>query len=144
MREKRDVVRIFVISPDSDLTPELLYRYMVNQKMNLKMKETCFGLIVVGDEKSLAEALHEVKKLDKYGIFSKVRGYPPGDPRICRASRGGGPRMGFHFLEYEFSVLPLIREGLESVERGEEVRERHVEERVSVKEVEKAFREVEL
>lgn len=113
--------RIFVISPSSNLSPSMLYRYLVSQKVRLKMKETCFGLIVEGDKQEVGEALQKIRELDKFNIFSKVRAYPPGDLRICRANRGGGPRPGFHFVEFEHQMLPLMGAALESVERGEKI-----------------------
>lgn len=108
--------RIFVISPSSDLTPSFLYRHLIGQKLPLRIKETCFGLIVEGEESVVRKALQRLRELDKFNIFSKVRAYPPGDPRICRANRGGGPRPGFHFLESELWTLPLIGAALKSFE----------------------------
>jgi putative methanogenesis marker protein 6 len=108
--------RIFVISPRSDLTPSILYRYLIDQKLRLKVKETCFGLIVEGEKSLMKEAFRRLRELDKYNIFSKIRAYPPGDPRICRANRGGGPRLGFHFMEFELEKLPLISSALKSLD----------------------------
>ena len=113
--------RIFVISPNSDLTPPLIYRYLMSQNLTLKMKETCFGLIVEGEKNAVREAHQKMRGLDKHHVFSKVRAYPPGDLRICRANRGGGPRIGFHFIEFEHQLLPLIGAALESMEEKEEV-----------------------
>ena len=113
--------RIFVISPNSDLTPSVLYRYLIGQKLPLKMKETCFGLIVEGERDSIREALQRLREFDKYNIFSKVRAYPPGDLRICRVSRGGGPRLGFHFIESELEMLPLVGAALRSLDERKPV-----------------------
>lgn len=118
---KETEARIFVISPNSDLMPPILYRYLIDQKLTLKMKETCFGLIVEGEKNVIKEALQKIREIDKYHIFSKVRAYPPGDSRICRANRGGGPRPGFHFIEFEHQLLPLVGAALESLEEKEEV-----------------------
>jgi putative methanogenesis marker protein 6 len=87
----------------------------------MKMKETCFGLIIEGEKNAVREALQKIRDLDKHHIFSKVRAYPPGDPRICRANRGGGPRPGFHFIEFEHQLLPLVGAALESLEEKEKV-----------------------
>ncbi len=113
--------RIFVISPSSDLTPSVLYRFLIGQKLPLKMKETCFGLIVEGERDSIKEAIQKIRELDRYDIFSKVRAYSPGDLRICRASRGGGPRLGFHFIEFELEMLPLVGASLRSLDEGKPV-----------------------
>jgi putative methanogenesis marker protein 6 len=115
----RKEVRLFVISPGSELTPGTLYRYLVERGIRVRMKETCFGVVVEGGREEVEEALRRARELDPYGIFSKPRGYPPGDPRICRASRGGSPRMGFSFLDYELEKLPLIGEALRALEEGE-------------------------
>lgn len=114
-----------MISPGSGLTPEALCRHLVEQGVRVRIKETCFGAVLEGEEEALREAVEKARGLDRYGVFSKPRGYPPGDPRICRASRGGSPRMGFHFLDYELEKLPLIGEALRELEegRGAEVRE---------------------
>ena len=113
--------RIFVISPSSNLTPSVLYRLLIGQNLPLKMKETCFGLIVEGDKDSIKKALQRLREFDKYDIFSKVRAYPPGDLRICRATRGGGPRFGFHFMEFELEMLPLVGAALRSLDEGKPV-----------------------
>ncbi|KPV61784.1 MAG: hypothetical protein AOA66_1754 [Candidatus Bathyarchaeota archaeon BA2] len=118
---KETEARIFVISPNSDLTPPLLYQYLISQKLTLKMKETCFGLIVEGKKNAVKELLQKIGEVDKHHIFSKVRAYPPGDIRICRASKGGGPRPGLHFIEFEHQLLPLIGAALESLEAKEKV-----------------------
>lgn len=116
---KETEARIIVISPSSDLEPSALYRHMMSQDLPLKMKETCFGLIIEGEKKAVGMALDLVRDLDEYGIFSKVRAYPPGDLRICRAERGGGPRPGFLLQEFEQEMLPMIGAGLESLEEEE-------------------------
>lgn len=113
---KETEARIFVISPNSNLTPSMLYRHLISEGLTLKMKETCFGLIVEGEKNVIMEALQKIREVDKYHIFSKIRAYPPGDSRICRANRGGGPRSGFHFIEFEHQLLPLIGDALKSVD----------------------------
>ena len=50
-----------------------------------------------------------------------------GDARRCRVSRGGGPRPGFHQLEVEYRLLPLIGEAMEAIEKGEKIVEKKVE-----------------
>ena len=113
--------RIFVISPSSNLTPSVLYRLLIGQNLPLKMKETCFGLIVEGKKDSIKKALQRLREFDKYDIFSKVRAYSPGDLRICRATRGGGPRFGLHFMEFELEMLPLVGAALRSLDEGKPV-----------------------
>ncbi len=115
--------RLILISPDSTITPEQVKSKilsmiskeasMAGPGMGIRVKETCFGALVEGEEKKVREIVKEVRKMDKNGIFSKPRGFPIGDTRICRATRKGGPRPGFHQLELEYRLLPKIREALD-------------------------------
>ena len=109
---KKDETRIVVISPDSTLTPDILAKKIVS--LPIIVKVTCWGLILSGDSSNIQNAIKEVRKLDPNRIFVKERGYPPGDPRICRFHRGGGARPGFHYLEFESSLLPFISKALDS------------------------------
>lgn len=104
--------RIVVLSPDSSLTPEIIAKKVIS--LPIIVKTTCWGLILSGDPKIIHQAIQDIRKLDPHHIFTKTRGYPPGDPRICRFHRGGGARPGFHLLEYESTILPLIGKALES------------------------------
>lgn len=110
--EKKSETRIIVLSPDSRLTPDILAKKIVS--LPLIIKVTCWGLILSGDSELIKKAVQEIRKLDPTKIFVKERGYPPGDPRICRFHRGGGARPGFHYLEYETSLLPFISKALEA------------------------------
>ncbi len=103
-----------VLSPDSSFTPETLARQLIS--FPIIVKTTCWGLILSGDPQIIQKAIQKIRPLDPNRIFTKVRGYPPGDPRICRFQRGGGPRPGFHFLEFESALLPLISKALDSQE----------------------------
>lgn len=113
--------RIYILSPNSRLTPAELLSYVINLRLPVKIKETCFGLIVEGKKSDISEITSKVRTLDKYNIFTRKRGFPPGDPRICRATTGGGPRYGFHFLEFEHSLLPLVSQALEIIEKTEHI-----------------------
>jgi len=116
--------RLILISPDSTITPGQVKSKilsMISEEasvaagpgMDIRVKETCFGALVEGEEKKVREIVEEVRKMDKNGIFSKPRGFPIGDRRICRATRKGGPRPGFHQLELEYGLLPKVREALD-------------------------------
>lgn len=144
---EKNETRIFVLSPYSNLTPSTLYRYLVSLKLPLKVKETCFGVIVEGEKNILENITKKLREIDSYNIFSKVRAYPPGDSRICRANRGGGPRLGFHFLEFEHQLLPLIGEALKSL-KEEEARKAptlptRIESKISLADIKKVFDEYE-
>ena len=120
--------RIFILSPSSRLTPAELLSFVINLKLPLKIKETCFGLIVEGKKSIISDVTSKVRSLDKNKIFSKIRGFPPGDPRVCRATSSGGPRYGFHFIEFEHSLLPYITEALNSIDMKEEIKTELIEE----------------
>ncbi|MDY6864561.1 MAG: methanogenesis marker 6 protein [Halobacteriota archaeon] len=111
--------RLIVISSDSNVTPEIIKEHiMFNYEVTVK--DTCYGALIEGEEGELKEVIKDVRKLDKNGIFSKNRGFPIGDPRICRKERKGGPRPGFHQLDAEFKVLPLIRSALDALDEGKD------------------------
>ena len=113
--------RLILISPDSEITPnqvksKILTRISEDKSLasvDIRVKETCFGVLVEGEEKKIREIVEEVRKMDKNGIFSKPRGFPIGDSRVCRATRRGGPRPGFHQLELECGLLPKVRKALD-------------------------------
>lgn len=104
--------RIIIIGPDSRLTPEIIAKKVLSFPITVKI--TCWGLILSGAPEVIHTAVREVRELDPHRIFTKLRGYPPGDPRICRFHRGGGARPGFHLIEFESSLLPHISRALES------------------------------
>lgn len=113
--------RIYILSPYSRLTPAELLSFVINLRLPLKIKETCFGIIVEGKKTIISKVTSKIRSLDKNNIFTRMRGFPPGDPRICRATSGGGPRYGFHFLEFEHSLLPFISEALNSIDKKEKI-----------------------
>lgn len=115
--------RVILISPDSEITPEQLKSRLLaliseDKSMagsDVVVKETCFGALIEGEGQKLREIVEAVREMDTNGIFSKVRGFPIGDPRICRATRKGGPRPGFHQLEVESRLLPEVRKALDKI-----------------------------
>ena len=120
--DQENEARIYILSPSSRLTPAELLSFVINLRLPVKIKETCFGLIVEGKKDTISDITNKVRGLDKNNIFSRKRGFPPGDPRICRATTGGGPRYGFHFLEFEHALLPLISEALNSIDKSEQIK----------------------
>lgn len=78
------------------------------------IKETCFGLQVTGAPDEVDLIVGRLRALDPDHIFVKDRGFPPGDPRRCRADRGGA-RPGFHGHEFEMSLIRHVSAGLERV-----------------------------
>jgi len=115
--------RMILISPDSEITPwqmtsKILSLISADAEIadaEIRVKETCFGAFVEGEAKKVREIVEEVRKMDPNGIFSKLRGFPIGDRRICRATRKGGPRPGFYQLELESQLLPKVRRALDKL-----------------------------
>jgi putative methanogenesis marker protein 6 len=107
-------------SQDSDVLPSDIALKIYELGREINVKETCFGVIIDGEEEDINATVEEVRAMDDSNIFNKDRGFPPGDPRRCRGHRGGGARPGFYMMQHESEILPLISRGLASEARGEE------------------------
>ncbi len=117
MVDANETVTKMVVISGSLLPAELaIEAYKITA--DVAIKETCYGLMVTGKRGQVDHLVRELRKFSPNKIFVKERGFPPGDPRRCRADRGGGPRPGFHQLKYEIDLLPDISKGLVLVERG--------------------------
>jgi putative methanogenesis marker protein 6 len=114
---------LVMLSTDSSLTPSMLAERAATMG-GVAVKETCYGLMLEGEEERLKQVLAEMKSMDPNRIFYKVRGYRIGDPRICRAKRGGGPRAGYHMLAVEREALKNVSKALEAGELPEPVEAR--------------------
>ncbi|AIZ56493.1 hypothetical protein Mpt1_c06060 [Candidatus Methanoplasma termitum] len=116
MSEERET-RLFMISPDSMITPDQLVREVHAMGKGVTAKETCYGSVVEGPRKNVREVLAEIREKHPFDIYSKTRAYPAGDMRRCRAHHGTRP--GFAQLEAEWEGLYLVKHGLLACERGE-------------------------
>lgn len=134
MSETRET-RLLMISPSSHITPDQLARTIHSYGKRVTVKETCYGCLIEGPAATVREIRDEARKLDPNGIFSKVRAYPCGDPRRCRAQHGSRP--GFAQLETEWKTLPMIEAGLDAADRGEVVPEPPKKKQLSVTEFKK-------
>jgi len=119
---------VVMLSTDSNLTPSMLAE-RVAAIGGVDYKETCYGLLLEGEEELLERMLKELRALDPNRVFFKVRGFRIGDERICRAKRGGGPRPGFHMLGIEREALKNVSKALEGGEVT--VKEKEPEEKLS-------------
>jgi putative methanogenesis marker protein 6 len=119
-----EITKMVVLADSSPVLPSELALRAYELSTDVVVKETCFGLIITGLEESVNELVTELRRLDPTGVFTKDRGFPPGDSRRCRAVRGGGPRPGFHQLEKESRMLPNISRGLETIEEHTDERRR--------------------
>jgi putative methanogenesis marker protein 6 len=104
---------VFVDSPN--ITPEELALKAYEISEGMMIKETCFGLQVTGTPEKVSELIRRIREFDPSHIFIKDRGFPPGDPRRCRANLGGA-RPGFHGHEFEVPLLRYVSHGLETTE----------------------------
>ena len=118
--ENSKVTRMIVLGPSAQINQAELVQKLHMLELPLTIKSTCYGAIVHGDEAVVKEAITKIRELDPCNIFTKDRGFPPGDPRRCRAKRGAA-REGFHQLEKEYELLDCLSEALENP------REVHVE-----------------
>ncbi len=108
---------VFVESPT--MTPGELALRAYEASEGVLIKETCFGLQVTGEPEAVDRLIEEIRGFDPNHVFVKDRGFPPGDPRRCRANLGGA-RPGYLGHEREFRILRYITRGLEDLDRRKE------------------------
>ena len=111
------VTKYVITSSESNILPSDIAMKIYGSKYDVLVKETCFGVIVNGEEEVVNALIKEIRSLDPAGIFIKDRGFPPGDPRRCRGRRGGGARPGFYMIESESKMLPMISRALASEDK---------------------------
>jgi putative methanogenesis marker protein 6 len=116
-----NVITKLIILSSRRIMPGDLLSKIYSLKKDVVVKETCFGAEVSGKKDDVNSLIKDVRTLDPYGIFVKERGFPPGDPRRCRATRGGA-RPGFHQIEIETNTLPLIANALVEYDMGIEAK----------------------
>jgi len=114
-----DPVTKMIVVNSSKVLPSDVAIKLYELKMDVMVKETCFGVIVSGEREIVDSLISNIRKLDPYGIFIKDRGFAPGEPYRCRAKRGGGGKPGFHNMENEDKILPHIASALKALDRGE-------------------------
>ena len=122
--------RIIMISPSSGITPDQLSRAIHALGKKVTVKEACYGTVLEGPREEVREVVQEIRKLDKNGIFTKVRAYFAGDPRRCRANHGTRP--GFSQLEGEWATLWKIQHGLDCADRNEKLKEKKAKEKLPI------------
>ena len=137
------VTKYVITSSESDILPSDIAMKIYGSKYDVNVKETCFGVVVSGEEEVINSLVKEIRALDPSGIFIKERGFPPGDPRRCRGRRGGGARPGFYMIESESKMLPMISRALaETGEAGPEAVEEVIEKKpLKIKRLEEIVKE---
>lgn len=109
----------YVVVESFDVTPADLALRAYETSQGVMIKETCFGIVINGPEGDVSRIITELRKLDPDHIFVKDRGFPPGDPRRCRANLGGA-RPGYNGMEYEMTLIPYVSHGLEELKKRDE------------------------
>ena len=109
----------YVVVESFDVTPSDLALRAYEISQGVMIKETCFGIVINGREEEVDRIVTGLRKLDPDHIFIKDRGFPPGDPRRCRANLGGA-RSGYTGLEQEMTLIPYISHGLEELKNRDE------------------------
>lgn len=107
------ITRMIIIAPGAHVSESEIVNELHMLDLPLTIKNTCYGSMVSGKTKDVFEAIHEIRKLDPNHIFTKERGFAPGDPRRCRGHRFG-PREGFHQMEDEYRLLGDVADALEN------------------------------
>ncbi|MBU4373937.1 MAG: methanogenesis marker 6 protein [Euryarchaeota archaeon] len=114
-----DTITKMVVIKSSKVLPSDVVIKIYESNADIMIKETCFGVMVTGERHIVDSLLSNIRKMDQYGIFIKERGFAPGEPYRCRATRSGGARPGFHNLENEDKLLPHIASALRALDKGE-------------------------
>jgi len=114
---------VITSSEFTDILPFDIAAMIYESKCDVNVKETCFGVIINGEEGVIKSLAEKIKVLDLPGIFIKNRGSPLGDARRCRGTassfpnkivalasgrRSGSARPGFYMIEAKSKMLPLI------------------------------------
>lgn len=110
--QKDKITRMVILGPGCSVSSKELMNFLHLLELPLNIRLTCYGANINGYPEDVMTAVERARKLDPTHIFVKFRGFPPGDPRRCRAKRGGA-REGFHQIEAEYKLLPEVSYALE-------------------------------
>ncbi|MBU3967557.1 MAG: methanogenesis marker 6 protein [Euryarchaeota archaeon] len=139
-----DKITKMVVINSSKVLPSDVVIKLYESNADVMIKETCFGVMVSGERAEVDKLLSETRKMDPYGIFIKERGFAPGEPHRCRATRRGGARPGFHMLETEEKLLPQIAEALRALDRGEIPQKKQIKKKLDVEKLKEIIEKAEV
>ncbi len=114
--EDNTSTRMIILSPTANISQTELVQRLHMLEMPVTIKSTCYGAMVHGEKEVVEEVIEKARQWDTYNIFTKDRGFPPGDPRRCRGHRGAA-REGYHQLEKEFDLLCHVGEALKKPQK---------------------------
>ena len=69
------ITKYVITSPESDILPSDIAMKIYGSKYDVNVKETCFGVIISGEEDVIKPLVEEIRALDPSGIFIKERGF---------------------------------------------------------------------
>ena len=111
--QKGKITRMIILGPGCAVSSKELLNFLHLLELPINIRLTCYGANLNGYPEDVMTAVKKARQLDPTHIFIKFRGFPPGDPRRCRAKRGGA-REGFHQIEAEYKLLPEVSYALEN------------------------------
>ena len=83
------ITRMIFIGPGAHVSEQEIVSEFHMLDLPLTIKNTCYGSMISGKSEDVYKAIEEIRKLDPNHIFTKERGFAPGDPRRCRGHRFG-------------------------------------------------------
>lgn len=107
------ITRMIILGPGCSISSKELLNFLHMLELPINIRLTCYGANLNGYPEEVMQAVTKARQLDPNHIFVKFRGFPPGDPRRCRAKRGGA-REGFHQMEAEYKLLADVSVALEN------------------------------
>ena len=110
--QKDKITRMIILGPGCAVSSKELLNFLHLLELPINIRLTCYGANLNGYPEDVMTAVEKARELDPTHIFIKFRGFPPGDPRRCRAKRGGA-REGFHQMESEYKLLSEVSYALE-------------------------------
>lgn len=110
--QKDKITRMIILGPGCAVSSKELMNFLHLLELPINIRLTCYGANLNGYPDDVLTAVEKARELDPTHIFVKFRGFPPGDPRRCRAKRGGA-REGFHQMEAEYKLLSGVSYALE-------------------------------
>ncbi len=137
------ITKMIVINSRKVLPSDVVIK-LYESNADVMIKETCFGVMVSGERSVVNSLLSDIRKMDPYGMFIKERGFAPGEPNRCRATRRGGARPGFHMLETEDKILPHIAEGLRALDKGEVPSKKRLKKKLDVEKLKEIIEKAEV
>lgn len=137
------ITKMVVINSNKVLPSDVVIK-LYESNADVMIKETCFGVMVSGERSVVNSLLSDIRKMDPYGMFIKERGFAPGEPNRCRATRRGGARPGFHMLETEDKILPQIAEGLRALDKGEVPEKKQLKKKLDVEKLKEIIKKAEV